>query len=144
MGSCKNLAHWNHSFHSHLTWYPVFFTSWALLEVTIGSGCNLMASRYSSWVPLRHTSSHWRAVITDNCESLSTDMAGNILFHTRHHRERSRGADFGENSHPLLTSCSFPSIPFAGLILVIRNYKGRKIVSPLFFIVSAWVKLLCL
>ena len=39
--------------------------------------------------------------------SLSTDIAGNILFHTRHHRERSRGADFGENAHPLLTSAVF-------------------------------------
>ena len=42
-------AHWNHSFHIHLS-YPIqpsilcFFTSWASLGLTIGSSCSLMAA----------------------------------------------------------------------------------------------------
>ena len=59
------------------------------------------------------------------------------------------GADFGEASHLLLAFCSFLRMPSAGsgasggvpagLILVTRNHRGRKIISPLPFAVSAWL-----
>ena len=54
--------------------YSVLFTSWASVRLTKRSGCSLMAARrqvfFSFCVPSRLTSSHWRAVIADDCDIL--------------------------------------------------------------------------
>ena len=54
--------------------YPVFFTSWAPLGLTLGNDCSLIAANshvfFYFWVPLGLTRSHWRAAITEDCDIL--------------------------------------------------------------------------
>ena len=54
-------AHWNHSFHVHLSYPGARILCFSHPEFTRGSDCSLMAvrsCRYSSWVPLGLRNSH--------------------------------------------------------------------------------------
>ena len=66
-------AHWNHSFHMHLSYLSPVFCVFHILSssvLTVGSGCSLMAARLHryflpSWVTLGSGIHIWRARITD-------------------------------------------------------------------------------
>ena len=78
-------AHWNHSFHRHLSCSgPVscgFFTSWAPLGLTLGSDCSLMAGillpKCLQGSPAHHP---WWQQLPTTVTFLFMDMAGNISF----------------------------------------------------------------